>query len=46
MVAFVGSFKNMLFIFIAIANTLISIVNENLKRTAHKRVLVKINFAP
>lgn len=28
MVAFVGSFKNMLFIFIAIANTLISIVNE------------------
>ena len=28
MVAFVGSFKNMLFIFIAIANTLISIINE------------------
>ena len=28
MVAFVGSYKNMLFIFIAIANTLISIVNE------------------
>ena len=28
MVAFVGSYKNMLFIFIAIANTLISIINE------------------
>ena len=28
MVAFVGSYKNMLFIFIAIANTLISIMNE------------------
>ena len=28
MVAFVGSYKNMLFILIAIANTLISIVNE------------------
>ena len=28
MVAFVGSFKNMLFIFVAIANTLISIINE------------------
>lgn len=28
MVLFVGSFKNMLFIFIAIANTLISIINE------------------
>ncbi|MBQ6409688.1 HAD-IC family P-type ATPase [Candidatus Saccharibacteria bacterium] len=28
MVAFVGSFKNMLFILVAIANTLISIVNE------------------
>ena len=28
MVAFVGSFKHMLFIFIAIANTLISIINE------------------
>ena len=28
MVAFVGSYKNMLFIFVAIANTLISIVNE------------------
>lgn len=28
MVVFVGSFKNMLFIFIAIANTLISIINE------------------
>ena len=28
MVAFVGSYKNMLFIFIALANTLISIINE------------------
>ena len=28
MVAFVGSYKNMLFIFIAVANTLISIINE------------------
>ncbi len=28
MVAFVGSYKNMLFIFVAIANTLISIINE------------------
>ena len=28
MVAFVGSYKNMLFIFIAITNTLISIINE------------------
>ena len=28
MVAFVGSYKNMLFIVIAIANTLISIINE------------------
>ena len=28
MVGFVGSYKNMLFIIIAIANTLISIVNE------------------
>ena len=28
MAAFVGSYKNMLFIFIAIANTLISIINE------------------
>ena len=28
MVAFVGSFKNMLFILVAIANTLISIINE------------------
>lgn len=28
MVAFVGSFKNLLFIFIAIANTLIGIINE------------------
>ena len=28
MVAFTGSFKNLLFIFIAIANTLISIINE------------------
>ena len=28
MVAFVGSYKNMLFILIAIANTFISIINE------------------
>ncbi|MDO4526727.1 MAG: HAD-IC family P-type ATPase [Candidatus Saccharibacteria bacterium] len=28
MVAFVGSYKNMLFIFVAIANTMISIINE------------------
>ena len=41
MVAFVGSYKNMLFIFIALANTLISIINEiRAKRIIDKMRLV------
>ncbi len=41
MVAFVGSYKNMLFIFIAMANTLISIINEiRAKRIIDKMRLV------
>ncbi|MBR2658503.1 HAD-IC family P-type ATPase [Candidatus Saccharibacteria bacterium] len=41
MVAFVGSYKNMLFIFIAIANTLISIINEiRAKRIIDKMRLI------
>ncbi len=41
MVAAVGSYKNMLFIFIAIANTLISVVNEiRAKKTVDKMRLV------
>lgn len=41
MVALVGSYKNMLFIFIAIANTLISVVNEiRAKKTVDKMRLI------
>ena len=41
MVAFVGSYKNMLFIFIAIANTLISVINEiRAKKTVDKMRLI------
>ncbi len=40
MVAFVGSYKNMLFIFIAIANTLISIINE----LRAKRIIDKLKL--
>ena len=41
MVALVGSYKNMLFIFIAIANTLISVINEiRAKKTVDKMRLI------
>ena len=41
MVAFVGSYKNMLFIFIAVANTLIAIINElRAKRTIDKMRII------
>ena len=54
MVAFVGSYKNMLFIIIAIANTLISIINEiraqkivdKLKLLAEKNPIILRNSIP
>ena len=54
MVAFVGSYKNMLFIIIAIANTLISIINEirakkivdKLKLLAEKNPIILRNGIP
>ena len=45
MIIIVGSYKNLLFIFIAIANTLISIINEiRAKRTIDKLKLISGSF--